>query len=259
MPMPRASDGLSVPRTKSRPGGSGISRRARGYSAWASVRIAMPWLRHSAISPSASISSPARMIRSVELRPHALHLAQLARRRGQHRRRIAEAVQQSAANPRPDAIDQGKTHRIDQIGIVIWHAGGRKSGGIRERGNRAGISSQGNASEYSWLSILHHPLPLPQQPFPDQQSQEQGQQRPAVPERHGRQTLDRHLPAGGQVVEQTGGVLIGIITAPWSLRRPAASRWRPSARGPARSAAERRRNRPPKPAPASGGEISLAW
>ncbi len=84
-----------------------------------------------------------------QLRPHALHLAQLARCRGQHRRRIAEAVQQSAANPRPDAIDQGKTHRIDQIGIVIWHAGGRKSGGIREKGNRAGISSQGNASEYS--------------------------------------------------------------------------------------------------------------
>ena len=61
-----------------------------------------------------------------QFRPHAFHLAQLARRRGQHRRRIAEAVQQSAANPRPHAIDQGKTHRIDQIGIVVGHGGGQR-------------------------------------------------------------------------------------------------------------------------------------
>ena len=54
-----------------------------------------------------------------QFRPNAFHLAQLARRRGQHRRRIAEAVQQPPPNSRPHAIHQGKTHRIDQIGIVV--------------------------------------------------------------------------------------------------------------------------------------------
>ena len=58
-----------------------------------------------------------------ERRPHALNFAQDARPRGQHRRRVAEAVQQAAANPRTDAVHQRKTHRIDQLGIVVGHGG----------------------------------------------------------------------------------------------------------------------------------------
>ena len=63
------------------------------------------------------------------VRVSALRLPRRATRwrGGQHRRRIAEAVQQAAADPRPHAIHQGKTHRIDQIGSGVGHDGSEES------------------------------------------------------------------------------------------------------------------------------------
>jgi len=77
------------------------------------------------------------------------HLAQLARRRGQHRCRIAEAVQQSAANSRPDAIHQGKTHRIDQIGIVVGHGGSGTGWAFYGGWGIATTPHRGNTPEYN--------------------------------------------------------------------------------------------------------------
>ena len=75
----------------------------------------------------------------AEFRPYAFHVAQLAGRGGQHCRRIAEAVQQAAADPRPHAIHQGKTHRIDQVGIGVGHDGSGQELGGWESAYRAGL------------------------------------------------------------------------------------------------------------------------
>jgi len=47
----------------------------------------------------------------------AFNVAQIARRRRQDRARIAESVQQPSADSRPNAVNQGKTYRVDQFGF----------------------------------------------------------------------------------------------------------------------------------------------
>ncbi len=111
----------------------------------------MPWLRQRAISAFGVDLVAGANDPLGQFRPHALHLAQFAGGGRQHRRRIAEVVQQSAANSRPNAIDQGKSHRIDQIGIVVGHEGGRKRffWGNQESRDVPATPCQGSESEYS--------------------------------------------------------------------------------------------------------------
>ena len=126
MPMPRASAGLSPPRTKSKPGRIGDLAKGAGI-----LGVGLGEDRDAVATAEGDFAFGVDLIAGADdplgqFRPHAFHLAEFAGRRRQHRRRIAEAVQQPAANPRPHAIDQGKTHRIDQIGIVVGHGGGQR-------------------------------------------------------------------------------------------------------------------------------------
>lgn len=120
MPMASASDGLSVPRTKSKPGGSGISQ---------SAGIIGVDLRDDADSLTAAESNLPFGVDLVaraddplgQLLADAFHAAKIARRCGQDRGRITEAVQEPPPNPWPDAFDHGEANRVDQVGVGRMH------------------------------------------------------------------------------------------------------------------------------------------
>jgi hypothetical protein len=83
-----------------------------------------------------------------ELGADAFHRPQIAGRRGEDIARLAEAVQEAAANPRADAIHQRQTHRVDEMGIGGHRGSFNTHGNIAQtrRWRPAGNRCQRNTS-----------------------------------------------------------------------------------------------------------------